>query len=304
MANFGETLKRERELRKISLREVSEATKIGLRYLEALEGNHFDQLPGGVFNKGFIRAYAKFIGLDCETLVNVYLYDVAHQQSSAPARPRIAVMTPEDSPLPKPAAWPAFLALLPRRYSMKLITGIALTLFMVGAAGWMILFRGPAGTTIDTAPTEEEPRIQQAGLLRPAPLSSQAIPEPQPATGEPEAILPLPDPQLPTPGSPPVSAKARPIEKDMALFLATSQTTSVVLWCDSVEKVSRDLAAGETIAMSCVDVLLRAGNAGALSLKINGRECLPLGEVGAPLEDFPLDAQRAMEICPPEKGAP
>jgi hypothetical protein len=78
----------------------------------------------------------------------------------------------------------------------------------------------------------------------------------------------------------------------------------VVLWCDSVEKVSRDLVAGETIAMSCVDVLLSAGNAGALSLKINGRECLPLGEVGAPLEDFPLNAQRAMEICPPEKGAP
>ena len=42
MATFGETLKRERELRKITLREVSEATKIGLRYLEALESNHFD----------------------------------------------------------------------------------------------------------------------------------------------------------------------------------------------------------------------------------------------------------------------
>jgi cytoskeleton protein RodZ len=304
MANFGETLKRERQLRKISLREVSEATKIGLRYLEALEENRFDQLPGGLFNKGFIRAYAKFIGLDGETLVNVYLYDEAHRQKSAPARQRLAVMTPEDSPPPKPAALSPFLALLPRRISMKLMTGIALTLFMVGAAGWLILFRAPAGTAIDTAPTEEEPRIQQAGLLRPAPLSSQAVPEPEPATSEPEAALPLPDPQLPTPASPPAAAKPRSIEKDMALFLATSQTTSVVLWCDSVEKVSRDLSAGETIAMSCADVLLSAGNAGALTLKINGRECLPLGEVGAPLEDFPLNAQRAMEICPPEKGAP
>ncbi len=302
MANFGETLKRERELRKISLREVSEATKIGLRHLEALEENRFDDLPGGVFNKGFIRAYAKFIGLDGETLVNVYLYDVAHQQKSAPARPR-SVMTPEDSPLPKPAAPPPVPPLLPRRFPVKLMTGIALTLFMMGAAGWLILFRAPAGTAIDTAPTQEEPRIQQAGLLRPAPSATAAVPEPEPAAGEPEAGLPLPHPESPTP-APPAPAKAPPVEKDMALFLATSQTTSVVLWCDSVEKVSRDLSAGETIAMSCVDVLLSAGNAGALSLRINGHECLPLGEVGAPLEDFPLNAQRAREICPPEKGAP
>ena len=299
MANFGETLKRERELRKISLREVTEATKIGLRYLEALEGNRFDQLPGGVFNKGFIRAYAKFIGLDAETLLNLYLYDVAHHQKSGPARPRFAGMTPEDFPLPQPAA-PA--PVLARRFPVKLITGMALTLLMVGAAGWLILFRAPAGSAIDTAPTREEPPIQQAGLLRPAPSSSQAAPVPEPLPVPQKTPLSSPDPAEAAPPAAP--KKAPPMEKDLALFLATSQTTSVVLWCDSVEKVSRDLAAGETIAMSCVDVLLSAGNAGALSLKINGRECLPLGELGAPLEEFSLNAQRAMEICPPEKGGP
>ena len=56
MSSFGEEFKRERELREFTLREVSESTKISLRHLEALERNDFEQLPGGVFNRGFVRA--------------------------------------------------------------------------------------------------------------------------------------------------------------------------------------------------------------------------------------------------------
>ena len=79
MASFGETLKRERELREISLRQIAEATKIAVRYLEALEANQFDVLPGGLFNKGFIRAYSRFIGIDGEAMVNSYLQEVGPQ---------------------------------------------------------------------------------------------------------------------------------------------------------------------------------------------------------------------------------
>jgi cytoskeletal protein RodZ len=71
--SFGEELKRERELREISLREVSEATKISLRYLEALERNDFKNLPGGVFNRGFVRAYSQFIGIDPDSMVDAYM---------------------------------------------------------------------------------------------------------------------------------------------------------------------------------------------------------------------------------------
>ena len=81
MASFGETLKRERELREISLRQIAEATKIAIRYLEALEANQFDVLPGGLFNKGFIRAYSRFIGIDGEAMVNTYLQEVGPQPS-------------------------------------------------------------------------------------------------------------------------------------------------------------------------------------------------------------------------------
>ncbi len=71
--SFGEELKRERELRDITLREISESTKIRLSYLEALERNAFENLPGGVFNRGFVRAYSKFIGIDPESMVDAYL---------------------------------------------------------------------------------------------------------------------------------------------------------------------------------------------------------------------------------------
>lgn len=64
LGTFGETLRKEREKRGITLESVSEGTKIGTRFLRALEAGQFDQLPGGVFNKGFVRAYARHIGLD------------------------------------------------------------------------------------------------------------------------------------------------------------------------------------------------------------------------------------------------
>ena len=69
MGSFGDKLKRERELRGVTLEEIAKATKIGTRALKALEDEHFEQLPGGIFNKGFVRAYAKFLGLDEEQAV-------------------------------------------------------------------------------------------------------------------------------------------------------------------------------------------------------------------------------------------
>ena len=77
---FGAELRRERELRGIPLREIAEATKINLRFLEALERDDFAGLPGGLFTRGFIRAYAHHIGADPDRLVNTYLYQVNQEQ--------------------------------------------------------------------------------------------------------------------------------------------------------------------------------------------------------------------------------
>ncbi len=64
MESLGARLKREREQRKITLDEISLSTKIGTRFLLAIEEEQFDQLPGGIFNKGFVRAYARYLGVD------------------------------------------------------------------------------------------------------------------------------------------------------------------------------------------------------------------------------------------------
>ena len=70
--NFGSYLKRERESRGVPLEEISGATKIHIRFLKALEENSFDQLPGEVFIKGYIRSYANIIGSDVEEILNIY----------------------------------------------------------------------------------------------------------------------------------------------------------------------------------------------------------------------------------------
>ncbi len=72
MASFGENLRREREMRGVSLEEISAATKISVRFLEALEVEAFSKLPGGIFTRGFIRAYAKYLGLDEERVLAEY----------------------------------------------------------------------------------------------------------------------------------------------------------------------------------------------------------------------------------------
>jgi len=77
--SFGECLRRERELRRISLRDVAEATKINVRYLEALERNDFTFLPAGAFTRGFIRSYARYIGTDENEMINAYLYELSLQ---------------------------------------------------------------------------------------------------------------------------------------------------------------------------------------------------------------------------------
>ena len=61
---FGAYLKQERELRNISMEELAEQTHIKIEYLQAMESNHFERLPGMTFAKGFLQAYAKYIGLE------------------------------------------------------------------------------------------------------------------------------------------------------------------------------------------------------------------------------------------------
>jgi hypothetical protein len=77
---FGEKFRKQRELRGLELDAISNTTKISTRMLRAIEDEHFDQLPGGVFNKGFVRAYARQIGLNEEDAVADYLIALRESQ--------------------------------------------------------------------------------------------------------------------------------------------------------------------------------------------------------------------------------
>jgi cytoskeleton protein RodZ len=79
MGEFGKELRTERESRGIGLETISDSTKISGRYLAALEEDQFEQLPGGVFNKGIVRSYARVVGLDEDFWVGRYMQ--AYQQS-------------------------------------------------------------------------------------------------------------------------------------------------------------------------------------------------------------------------------
>jgi transcriptional regulator with XRE-family HTH domain len=100
MGDLGERLKREREARGVSLRAIAEKTRIGVRFLKAIEEEEFDQLPGGIFNKSFIQQYAQLLGLDEKQAVRDYLRatekarETQHPQqppprSSSPSAPQI-----------------------------------------------------------------------------------------------------------------------------------------------------------------------------------------------------------------------
>jgi transcriptional regulator with XRE-family HTH domain len=80
---FGERLKRERELREVTVQEIASATRIAAKFLEALENEQWEKLPGGVFGRGFVRSIARYLGLSEENLLSEY--DLARGESTAPA---------------------------------------------------------------------------------------------------------------------------------------------------------------------------------------------------------------------------
>jgi cytoskeleton protein RodZ len=92
----GEFLRRERELRYISLDDVAERTKISRRYLEAIEEGQYDRLPGETFVRGFIRSYAQSVGLDPDD--TLLMYNQSRLVHSAPPLRR-------EPPFPARRAW-------------------------------------------------------------------------------------------------------------------------------------------------------------------------------------------------------
>jgi cytoskeletal protein RodZ len=94
--SIGEKLRLARETRGIALRDISEHTRISMRYLEAIETDDYRRLPGGIFNRSFIRAYAKFVGYDEQQAIEEYsraLRQHGEDQDDVPKSHRALVYT-------------------------------------------------------------------------------------------------------------------------------------------------------------------------------------------------------------------
>jgi cytoskeletal protein RodZ len=101
--------------------ELTKATRISRRFIEALENEDWDKLPGGVFGHGFVRAIARYLGLDEESLLGEY--DLARGDKAPPP-----VSKPEDR-IPSPPKW------LPAAAVVVLLL-LLIGLFYVGRYGW------------------------------------------------------------------------------------------------------------------------------------------------------------------------
>src|SRR5881392_3832019 len=81
--DFGRNLREARERRGVSLRQIANATKIGMSALEALERNDISRLPGGIFSRAFVRSYAAEIGLDPEATIQEFIAQFPHDSVTA-----------------------------------------------------------------------------------------------------------------------------------------------------------------------------------------------------------------------------
>jgi cytoskeleton protein RodZ len=112
---FGERLKRERELREVTVREIASATRIAPKFLEALENEQWEKLPGGVFGRGFVRTIARYLGLSEENLLSEY--DLARGETNQPVEQK-----PEER-IPSPPKWLPAAALI---VLVALVVGLVL----------------------------------------------------------------------------------------------------------------------------------------------------------------------------------
>jgi cytoskeleton protein RodZ len=131
MNGFGEALRKEREARGVALETITTVTKISNRHLVALEREQFEALPGGVFNKGIVRGYARVVGLNEEEWVERYM-SAYRSSGMAPDEETSWTMFAENAGKAREASEA-------RRPDMRLRwAGIAILLLLLAGLSWFV----------------------------------------------------------------------------------------------------------------------------------------------------------------------
>ena len=170
-SSFGDWLRRQREMREISLRDIADRTKISLRYLEAMEADRFDLLPAAVFAKGFLREYARYVGLSPDDVVNHYLSVNHPEEQEAALRDDTKVRS---RPKPVDPGQPP----VRRHWSSGLLLALVafVLLVLVSLAVWFVDRRHDRTASSRQAP----PSVMVPPAPAPKPAAAPAAP-PQPS---------------------------------------------------------------------------------------------------------------------------
>jgi cytoskeleton protein RodZ len=267
--SFGELLKRERELREVTLNEVTVATRIPPRFLEAFEREDWEKLPGGVFNRGFVRAIARYLGLDEESLLSEYDLAYGEQRATLPA---VA-----DNPIPAPPKWVVAAAFIT-------ILVLAVAAVWGSVHGWRRYAERRAAkraalsasaSTLANGKTHAPPSSTAAA---PATAPHTALPTPQPAIAPTNPADPNGNPSAANATN---SANPPPSQR-LDLAVSTSGPTRVRVVADGRIVLDSRLPAGETRRLFAKNqFVVSAAHPEAVLLEMNGQAMPPLTSAGA-----------------------
>lgn len=272
MPSFGESLKRERQKKKITLDQVSGSTKISVRMLRALEEEKFDQLPGGIFNKSFVRSYARHLGIDEEQAIADYLAISSPATSSPPEDLELRAMAEQkDKERQRQAR-------LSRNFPWGWVAS-ALLLIALGFSIWGVR-SGRKTLSSNVAPTEtstvREVTVTKA-ISAPAPAKSDLPPAAQTDSVARDASFHSTPIVVTDKSSPPTSTMGG----NFTVLLTAEDDSWISITADGKTIFTGTLIApGEQLVRANNSIVVRAGNLGGIDVDFNGKRLPRQGDAG------------------------
>lgn len=258
MEQFGARLKAAREARGRSLRDIAGTTKISVAALDAVERNDFSKLPGGIFGRAFVRAYALEVGLDPDATVKDFIAEVELHERNAARKVRTPEVTREDQ------------IFLERQRQAARLLRFALIALIVAIVAFAIWRTRPLwSATPASAPAPVASAAPVRADYRPPP---PATPRPSPAPA-----------QSATPGvvAAPASSSPAPADNRLTVEFDVSADCWVQVSADGLVVLQRVLKVGERQRFAADhEIALDIGNAGAFNWSVNGKPAKPLGKAG------------------------
>jgi cytoskeleton protein RodZ len=271
LASFGEELRREREIRGISLKEIADATKISKRFLEALERNDHRTLPAPVFTRGFVREYARYVGLNAEEMVNRYNFAAANDDRIEKPPPVAKYpQTPPRDISPRPAAKRGIPPVI-TRVDGGVMFALFIAVALAGVAWWAVQYK------------RQERERAEAATAVPV-TTSRAVATPTQA--------PVPEPA--------------PDDSKLRMTMEITANSWVTLEADGRTVLNEEMLSGARREFEANDAFRfrTIGNAGGLTLTLNGATVPPLGANGEVVKNRVFDRAGLAGIRAAAQGAP